>query len=155
MYLLKSYLLPIILMLFLFGIRTKSYAINPEKYVVNVASPENFPLASKGKIASIVISKNDFPGVLRIAGHLENDLFKVTDLHPKQIKNISETTDFVIIIGTMGKSEIIDQLAKEGKIDANQLKGKWEKFITQIVDNPSKGIKKALVIAGSDKRGTI
>ncbi|MNQ47454.1 hypothetical protein D3C85_612980 [compost metagenome] len=155
MRLLKSPLLPILLTLFLFGISTNSYAINGEKYVVNKASSETFPLASKGKVTSILISKNDFPGVLRVAGHLENDLFKVTNVHSKQINSISETTDFVVIIGTIGKSEIIDQLVREGKIDASQLKGKWEKFTTQIVDNPSKGIKKALVIAGSDKRGTI
>ncbi|QOG04294.1 glycosyl hydrolase 115 family protein [Flavobacterium sp. MDT1-60] len=155
MRLLKSPLLSIILLLFLFGISTKLYAINGEKYVVNKVSPETFPLASKGKVASILISNNDFPGVLRVAGHLENDLFKVTNVHPKQINSISETKDFVVIIGTIGKSEIIDQLVREGKIDASQLKGKWEKFTTQIVDNPSVGIKKALVIAGSDKRGTI
>ncbi|MBF4493379.1 glycosyl hydrolase 115 family protein [Flavobacterium sp. MR2016-29] len=145
----------LILWLFLIGLSTKSSAINPEKYVVNLASAENFPLASNGKIASVLVSKNDFSGVLRVAGHFENDLFKVTDLHSKRINSISEATDFVIIIGTLGKSEIIDQLAKEGKIDANQLKGKWEKFTTQIVENPFNGIKKALVIAGSDKRGTI
>lgn len=144
-----------IFLLFLFGIGTKSYAINPEKYVVNQASSEKFPLVSKGKIAPVLVSKNDFSGVLRVVGHLENDLFKVSDLHSKQINRISTATDYVVIIGTLGKSEIIDQLAKEGKIDANLLRGKWEKFTTQIVDNPVKGVKKALVIAGSDKRGTI
>lgn len=143
------------LLLFLFGMGTKLYAINPEKYIVNTASSENFPLVSKGKAASILISKNDFQGVLRVVGHLENDLFKVSDIHPKQINKISEATDYVVIIGTLGKSEIIDLLVKEGKIDANQLEGKWEKFTTQIIDNPVKGVKKALVIAGSDKRGTI
>jgi hypothetical protein len=153
--LLKSPLSFIITMLFLFGISTKSHAINGEKYIVNKASAENFPLVSKGKTTSILVSKNDFPGVLKVAGHLENDLFKVTNVHPKQINTISEAADYVVIIGTIGKSEIIDRLVQEGKIDARQLKGKWEKFTTQIVDNPTKGIKKALVIAGSDKRGTI
>ena len=151
----KSQFILSIFLLFLFGLSTKSYAINGEKYVVNKASAENFPLSSKGKIASVLISENDFAGVLRVAGHLENDLFKVTDLHSKRINKIPETADYVVIIGTLGKSEIIDQLAREGKIDANDLKGKWEKFTTQIVKNPFKGIKKALVIAGSDKRGTI
>ncbi|MHC0445900.1 glycosyl hydrolase 115 family protein [Flavobacterium sp. 3-218] len=145
----------IILSLFLIGLSTKSYAINPEKYVVNQASAENFPLVSKGKAASILVSDKDFSGVLKVTGHLENDIFKVSDLHPKRIKKISEAEDFVVIIGTLGKSEIIDQLAKKGKIDGSQLQGKWEKFTTQIVENPFKGIKKALVIAGSDKRGTI
>ncbi|MDR6764559.1 hypothetical protein J2Y38_004793 [Flavobacterium sp. 2755] len=143
------------LLLFLIGLSTKSHAINPEKYVVNQASVENFPLVSKGKTASILVDKNDFSGVLKVVGHLENDIFQVSDLHPKRINKISEAEDFVVIIGTLGKSEIIDQLVKKGKIDPNELRGKWEKFTTQIIENPFKGIKKALVIAGSDKRGTI
>jgi len=145
----------IISLLFLIGLSTKSHAINPEKYVVNQSSQENFPLVSKGKTASILVSDKDCAGVLKVVGHLENDIFKVSDLHPKRIKKIAEAEDFVVIIGTLGKSEIIDQLAQKGKIDKNELQGKWEKFTTQIVENPFKGIKKALVIAGSDKRGTI
>ncbi|MCR4030781.1 MULTISPECIES: glycosyl hydrolase 115 family protein [Flavobacterium] len=145
----------IISLLFLIGLSTKSYAINPEKYIVNQSSSENFPLVSKGKTASILVSDKDYAGVLKVVGHLENDIFKVSDLHPKRIKKISEAEDFVVIIGTLGKSEIIDQLVKKGKVDKNELQGKWEKFTTQIVENPFKGIKKALVIAGSDKRGTI
>lgn len=145
----------IILSLFVIGLSTKSYAINPDKYVVNQASVENFPLVSKGKTASILVSDKDFSGILKVVGHLENDIFKVSDRHPKRIKKIAEAEEFVVIIGTFGKSEMIDQLVKRGKIDGNQFQGKWEKFTTQIVENPFKGIKKALVIAGSDKRGTI
>lgn len=152
---LKNKIAYLILSLFLIGLSTKSYAVNPEKYVVNQASAENFPLVSKGKTASIFVSENDFSGVLKVTEHLENDIFQVSDLHPKRIKKIGEAEDFVIIIGTLGKSEIINQLAKKGKIDTRELQGKWEKFTTQIVENPFKGIKKALVIAGSDKRGTI
>lgn len=152
---LKMKISHLILLLFLIGLSPNSYAINPEKYVVNRASNENFPLVSKGKIASILVDDKDYAGVLKVAGHLENDLFKVSDLHPKRIKKISEAEDFIVIIGTLGKSKFIDQLAKQGKIDAKALEGKWEKFTTQIVENPFKGIKKALVIAGSDKRGTI
>ncbi|MEO7976178.1 glycosyl hydrolase 115 family protein [Flavobacterium sp.] len=147
--------LSIILMLFLVGISIKSHAVNGDKYVMDKAFPGSFPLSSKGKTASILVSKNDFAGVLRVMEHLENDIFKVTSLHPKQFNKLTEATDYVVIIGTIGKSEIIDRLILEGKIDASQLKGKWEKFTTQIIDNPSAGIKKALVIAGSDKRGTI
>ncbi|WJS96742.1 glycosyl hydrolase 115 family protein [Flavobacterium johnsoniae] len=145
----------IILLFSFIGLSANTYAINPEKYVVNQASSENFPLVSKGKIASILVDDKDYAGVLKVAGHLENDLFTVSNLHSKRIKKISEAKDFVVIIGTLGKSKIINQLAQEGKIDANQLQGKWEKFTSQVVENPFKGIKKALVIAGSDKRGTI
>lgn len=143
------------LVLFFFGISMQTYAINGEKYVVNAASAKNFPLVSKGITAAILVSQNDFSGVKKVAQDLENDIFRVSDLQLQKINRIAEAEDFVVIIGTLGKSEIIDQLAKEGKIDANQLRGKWEKFTTQIVENPFYGVKKALVIAGSDKRGTI
>jgi hypothetical protein len=143
-------LLPILLLS-----ATTLFAINPNKYVTNTASKGSFAIASKGKIASIVISENDFAGVLRVVEHLEKDLYNVTNLHPAKYTNSNPLTDFAIIIGTLGHSAIIDQLAKEGKINAAELTGKWEKFSTQIVENPTKGIQRALVIAGSDKRGTI
>lgn len=130
-------------------------AVQPEKYVSSVTSNGSFPLASNSLVASFLISENDFPGVKRVVGHLQNDIQNVTGFAPNIFNSLPENEDFLVIIGTLGKSKIIDQLIKEGKIDANQLKGKWEKFTTQIIENPFHGIKKALVIAGSDKRGTI
>lgn len=139
--------------LLFFIITNSTFAI--DKYVVSKSSQENFPIASKGKVASIYVDDTDFKGVLRVVDHLKDDIFRITSHQPTINYNELQNEDFVIIIGTLGKSSIIDQLAKEGKIDATQLHGKWEKFTTQIVDNPTAGIKKALVIAGSDKRGTI
>lgn len=130
------------------------FAINPSKYIKNEASKESFPLFSKGKVASILVSDNDFSGVLRVANHLKNDIHSVTDFYPNVINKVV-IEKYIVIIGTLGKNPMIDQLAREGKIDPNQLKGKWEKFTTQIVKNPIAGVEKALVIAGSDKRGTI
>ena len=63
--------------------------------------------------------------------------------------------DHVIIIGTLGKSRIIDDLVKAGKIDTSQIAGKWESFFLQVVPNPLPDVSSGLVIAGSDKRGTI
>ncbi|WP_291125573.1 glycosyl hydrolase 115 family protein [Flavobacterium sp. UBA6031] len=142
-------------LLFLFVTTVNCYAINPEKYVTNEASLESFPLASKGKVAPIMVSSNDFLGVLRVVGHLQNDINSVTGKMPMLFKDQIETSSYVVIIGTLGKSPIIDKLASEGKIDATGLQGKWEKFTTQIVENPIAGVERALVIAGSDKRGTI
>ena len=139
--------------LLFFAIANSAFATDP--YVVSKASKENFPIASQGKVASLYVSDDDFKGVLRVVSQLQNDIFSVTSLQPTIINNNFKNEDFVIIIGTLGKSPIINQLVQDGKIDAAQLQGKWEKFITQIVDNPTAGIKKAMVIAGSDKRGTI
>lgn len=142
----------IILLLFL---AITNDAFSTDSYVVSKASEENFSIASKGKVAPIYVSDTDFKGVLRVVSQLQNDIFSVTSIQPNIIKNNFNNEDFVIIIGTLGKSSLINQLVKEGKMDPTLLQAKWEKFTTQIVDNPTAGIKKALVIAGSDKRGTI
>lgn len=68
-------------------------------------------------------------------------------------RDVSENTS--IIVGTVGKSQLIDQLIKNDKIDVTNIEGKWEAFQSQIVDNPFPGVNRALVIAGSDKRGSI
>src|SRR5690606_26788754 len=61
----------------------------------------------------------------------------------------------LIIVGTLGESSLIGQLVKDGKIKASELEGKWEKFLIVPVKNPMEGVDNALVIVGSDKRGTI
>ena len=53
-----------------------------------------------------------------------------------------------VVIGTLGKSDTIDALAESGKLDVSEIEGKWEAFTVQNVDD-------TVVIAGSDKRGTI
>lgn len=143
------------MLLLVFALTNNIYGIDRDKYVTSSASKDNFPLASNGKVASIFMSEDDYSGVKRVVGHLQNDIFTVTDTKPNIRMGKSSLEDYVIIIGTLGKSTIINELVKTGKINAKDLTGKWEKFITQIVENPMPGIKKALVIAGSDKRGTI
>ena len=53
-----------------------------------------------------------------------------------------------IIVGTIGHSTAIDRLVKQRRLDAKLLQGKHEKFIITLIDGQ-------LVIAGSDRRGTI
>jgi hypothetical protein len=61
----------------------------------------------------------------------------------------------VVLIGTIGKSRIIDRLIRERKIDVSEIDGKWESTLIQVVAHPLPGVERGLVIAGSDKRGTI
>ena len=85
----------------------------------------------------IVCDPNDWKGVQIAVGNLKTDLQKVTG-----------RSNYPIVVGTLGKSKAINQLAKKKLIDAKALQGKREKFIITLV-------KGQLVIAGSDKRGTI
>ena len=59
------------------------------------------------------------------------------------------------MVGTLGKSPAIDALAAAGKLDTAGVTGKWESAVIQAVANPVAGVKRALVIAGSDRRGTV
>lgn len=107
-------------------------------------------LCQKNKQIKICVSDNDNVGVKLATTNLVKDIEKVIGTAPA----ISSSADNSrIIIGTLGQSTVIDQLAKEGKIDAKELKGKIEKYIiyTQVEANGQQ----CLVIAGSDRRGTI
>jgi len=140
------------LVLFLF-VQT-SFAQKSDDYVSKTPISGGFSLISDEKVPDLLLSEGDFPGIFRVAEDLQTDIEKVSGVKPKILKN-ENPVENLIIIGTLGKSEIIDQLAKSGKIDTVSLAGKWEKFTTQIVENPIEGVDQALVIAGSDKRGTI
>ena len=59
-----------------------------------------------------------------------------------------------IIVGSLN-SKYIKQLIQKEKLEKKQLQGKNEKYIITTVDAPFNGVKKALVIAGSDRRGAI
>jgi hypothetical protein len=61
----------------------------------------------------------------------------------------------IVLIGTLGQSQILDALIAAKKLDVTGIAGAWEAHVTQVVDAPLPGVSRALVIAGSDRRGTI
>lgn len=125
-------------------------AYDKEQFVFTQKNTSYFPLAVDGKPVSIHTDNSDYKGVLRAVNDLKEDLRKVTGNSPQQ-----GVTKFTLIIGTVGKSPTIDKLIQTGKIEAKDLTGKNEKYIIKTVMNPIDGVDAALVIAGSDKRGTI
>ncbi|MDO7851298.1 glycosyl hydrolase 115 family protein [Hymenobacter convexus] len=115
---------------------------------------DDFTLAANGKTAPIFASTADWPGVLRAAKDLQADVQRVT----KKVPGFSTSAPVgaeVVLIGTLGKSPLIDGLVKAGKLNVAGVTGRWETFLRQVVERPLPGVARALVIAGSDKRGTI
>ena len=128
-----------------------------ERFVFTEGEQSWLPLVTNGQPVSILADDADHKGVLRAVNDLKDDFRKVTGNTPADVgrdvaRHVSTTA---IIVGTKGKSALIDRLVKEGKIPAAELNGKREKYIIQTVANPAGGITSALVIAGSDRRGTI
>lgn len=117
---------------------------------------DGLQLGGSGIAPTIVIDGKDWPGVTRTGNDLANDFGLVLGTKgtvATGTSGLSKTP--VIIAGTIGKSPLIDGLVSASKIDVSAIKGQWESFTSQLVSNPADGVSSALVIAGSDKRGTI
>src|SRR6478736_5604541 len=115
----------------------------------------SFTLSSSGKSVPLYASNSDFPGVLRALKNLKADIGLVTDVQPQLITDQNPIEREVVLAGTIGKNSLIDQLIQNKKIDVSSLNGKWEDFLIQTIEKPFPNVDRALVIAGSDKRGTI
>jgi lysophospholipase L1-like esterase len=138
------------------GKPTKQPPLSHEGYVSNTAEAGAFPLVASGAAAPIVVAGGDFPGVLRVVTDLSADIQRVTQIAPAVVNDTPPVTARnVVLVGTLGKSPLIDGLVASNKIDVSEIKGKWESFVIQGVDQPIAGVDHALVIAGSDQRGTI
>lgn len=108
----------------------------------------NWELTDSNPI-SILVDEDESDGVKNAVSHLQSDIEMVTDV--KALSTHSSLSQNVkIVAGTYGKNQLINKL-----IDKSDLEGKYEKFIIQTIENPADGVEKALVIAGSDMRGTI
>ena len=122
---------------------------------VHEKSPETkyaFTLASPRQTAAILYDASDAAVVKRAAELFAADVEAVTGRYPRVTSAAGETGP-AVIVGTVGGSALIRRLSEAGKIDTAPLEGAWERYLIQTVANPLPGIRKALVIAGSDRRG--
>ncbi|MHB8127701.1 MAG: glycosyl hydrolase 115 family protein [Mobilitalea sp.] len=119
----------------------------------HVVDKSFFTLADEGNVADICISAKDFKGVAIAAKALTQDIKLVTGKLPILKKGTSNGQ--IVIAGTIGNNELIDALITNGKLKIDTINGKWETYVMETIEKPFEGADKALVIAGSDKRGTI
>jgi hypothetical protein len=143
------------LVLFTFSAIQKTNAIGNKSYISAENGKSVFTIAKSGEVVPIYASSKDYPGVLRAAGDLQNDINSVTKTKPALYIDQIPSAKEIIIIGTIQKNPLIDKLIQDKKIDISGIVGHWESSLIQVVKNPMPGIESALVIIGSDKRGTI
>ena len=110
-------------------------------------------LINRDNKVEIYMDANDCKGVSYAANALVKDIIKVSGsktvlTSDAGLKDKDAASKPTILVGTIGHSAAIDQLIRQKRINGNLLKGKREKFIITVVDGQ-------LVIAGSDRRGTI
>ncbi len=132
-----------------------AFSIGQPAIVETVATEGSFALVRQGSVPAIQVDEQEWPGVIRAAADLRTDLARVSGITPTLASNAVAQGANVVIIGTLGKSRLVEQLVREKRLDITAIAGKWEATVTEVVKQPLPGIESALVIAGSDKRGTI
>jgi len=116
---------------------------------------------SGSRATAIYVDAADHWLVQRAAALLQQDIMSVTGQRPELLHKLPASAQNLIIIGSLDKSSLIGRIradipAKSTRTRniGDSLQGKWEAFSIQSTDHPIKGIDHALVIAGSDRRGT-
>jgi len=115
----------------------------------NAPTQQGHPFLLSG--ASILTDPHDQAAVRTYGRLFSEDIQRVTGKQPKQ-ETILPKSDHLIIAGTIAGNQWIQALIKAGRINVDSLKGQWERYGIFVVEHPFKQVKKALVIAGSDRR---
>ena len=126
-------------------------------YIATSAAPGRVPLVADARATPILVSAGDFNGVIRVANDLAADVERVTQTRPA-MRGDSLTglqAHEIVLVGTLGHSPLVDRLVREKKLDVRDVAGRWEASVLQVVRRPFPGVEQAIVIAGSDRRGTI
>ncbi len=122
--------------------------------IVSEYQTGTFPLVQKNIATDILIDAADAEVVSIVAKAIAGDIEQISSAKPNVITTFNNQREYLIIAGTVGHSALIDQLVKNQKLDISGIQNKWESFTITIINAPIKGVKQALVIAGSDRRGT-
>ncbi len=122
-------------------------------FSVNCNSTDGFPINQTNSIC-IYYDPNDAEVVKISANLLCSDIEMIVGQKPRISTSADDLGDYTIIVGSIGNNELINQLSETGVITTSNIEGKWECYHAKTIDQPTWGGQKALVIAGSDRRGT-
>ena len=110
----------------------------------------------------ICLEQSAFPGVIRVTEKVAHDVELVSGKKPQILveKEILETLessgeDWTIIAATKGKSSFLKKLEEAGSAELKELEQKRECYAWIFPEIKNRTKSNLLVIAGSDKRGTI
>jgi hypothetical protein len=122
--------------------------------VSNTTAQGSFPIVDKSATTAIYVDPADHAVVQKAATLLQEDIERITGKKPALLTALPTAANHLIIVGSLDQSGVISRLVTAKKLNAASLKNQWEAFQWQTINSPLPGIGKALVIAGSDRRGT-
>ncbi len=132
-----------------------SWALGEENYVLHAHDPSALPIIGSQAQAKLYVDTEEAVGVYRVVTTLRDDVERVTGRAPVLANSAIELREYAVLIGTMGHSRVIDQLIADGVVDVSGIEGKWDAYHLEVVDNPLPNVRRAMVIVGADRRGTM
>ncbi|MFH0757017.1 MAG: glycosyl hydrolase 115 family protein [Bacteroidota bacterium] len=157
-----KYLSLVLIILPLWGCRSEPADHNADAgYISFEGSGKKMALVSGRTASPIWLAKGEDEGVVIALDNFQKDVQRVTGILPdtRFIEKVpgeeAGEKGNIILAGTIGINPLIDNLVERELLDVSSVKGKWEASVTTVIRNPFPGVARALVIAGSDRRGTI
>jgi Glycosyl hydrolase family 115/Gylcosyl hydrolase family 115 C-terminal domain len=117
-------------------------------------SAGDFALAERGRATAVFVAPESSETVRVTAKAFADDVQRVTGVKPQILSTLGDRPPkYLVIVGVIGNSAEIDRMRKSGRLQTTSVDGRWESAVIATVDHPRPGILRALVIAGSDRRG--
>lgn len=136
-------------MLSIFSIQSSS-----QLRIREIATSNGVALVSASQETFIYTDSTDDWLIQKSAQLLQQDIKKVTNQEPIVIHALSAAKGNLIIIGSLLSSITIQHLNSTKKIEISKIKGQWEAYSISTVHAITPFSKNAVVVVGSDKRGT-
>lgn len=124
-------------------------SVQAQQIIFNNQISNSFSISS----TAIYVDAGDIALVKKSASLLQQDIEAVTG-KKLSLVNTMPSSKNIIIVGSLENSSLIKQLILAKKLNVRPLKNKWEGYQIQTIKNPFKGVDNALIISGSDRRGT-
>lgn len=113
-----------------------------------------FVIHDKVTTVTIICDTTDYTTVRLAAKLLAQDIERITRHKPAIQNDLKGVKGNVIIIGSIDSSRLTRNPVIKKYIDIAAIEGKWETYLVQAVKKPLSNIANALIICGSDRRGT-
>lgn len=115
----------------------------------------SFPLFTSDAQTPVVVDTSDAEVVSIAANAFADDVERLSGTAPDVRTAVPDRADEVIVAGSAEESPLIRRLLRQNAFDASHIDdGQWESFVFTVVEAPFEGVDRALVVAGSDPRGT-
>lgn len=117
----------------------------------------NVTLVKNSEAVTIFVDAQgkDYKGLSLVARSFAEDISLVTGVKPAVTTDAQALSGTAVIAGSIGNNQLIDALIEQGKLDVSSIQNKRETYQIRVVEQPFPGVDRAVVVIGSDKRGTM